>query len=381
MEKSKVALLRCESYDPEDVYNVIKRGIDLIGGIDKFIKSNEKILIKPNILAGRSPEKATTTHPAVFEAVVRILNEKNVNITYGDSPGFDKPSVGLAKSGITTVAEKYNINQADFDGGKRVSYNEGVIAKSFVIANGVLDSDGIISLPKMKTHQLTRVTGAVKNQFGCVCGINKAGYHVTLPNATNFCKMLVELNKFLKPRFFIMDGILAMEGNGPASGNPVKMNCIIISSDPVAVDSIFCKLVDINPLFIPTNTYGKESGLGNYEIENIELLGDDINTFIKKDFDVIRKPLKEDLFLSKLQFLRQFFVSRPFINKMECIKCGICVESCPVEGKAVYFKNGRKEAPVYDYKKCIRCYCCQEVCPHKAIFVKVPLLGRLLSKR
>ncbi|HPO48959.1 MAG TPA: DUF362 domain-containing protein [Spirochaetota bacterium] len=379
MKKSKVALIRCEEYQIETVYDAIKKGINLIGGIDNFVKEGEKILLKPNILAGRKPEKATTTHPIVFEAVVKILLEKNVIITYGDSPGFDKPSVGLTKSGITEVADRYDVKQADFDSGQTIDNPNAPYGKTFEIAQGVLDADGLISLSKMKSHQLTRITGAIKNQFGCVYGINKAKYHVKLPNATMFSGMLVDLNIMLKPRLYIMDGIVAMEGNGPASGDPVKMNCILISDDPVALDATFCRMVSINPEFIPTNLYGYKAGLGVYLEENIEIVGDRLEDFVNKSFKVVRKPVKEDAFVKKLERFRNLLVSRPVIDKNKCVKCGICVEACPVEGKAILFKNGKKNPPSYLYKKCIRCYCCQEVCPHKSIFVKIPFLGKILG--
>ncbi|HOV15036.1 MAG TPA: DUF362 domain-containing protein [Spirochaetota bacterium] len=381
MKRSKVALLRCENYDIDNVYNTIKKGINLLGGIDSFIKPNEKILIKPNILAGRTPEKSITTHPAIFEAVLRLLLENNINLTYGDSPGFDKPSIALLKSGFAEIADKYKIKMADFDNGKTILFPEGVYGKKFEIANGVIDSDGIISLSKMKTHQLTRITGAIKNQFGCIYGMNKAAYHVTLPNATKFCKMLVDLNRLLRPRLYIMDGIVAMEGNGPASGESIKMNCILISNDPIAIDSTFCRIIGLNPEFVPTNTYGKETGFGNYEESEIEILGDNIESFINHNFNVIRKPIKDDSFLKPLIPFRDYLVARPVINKKLCVRCGICVSACPVDGKAIFLNNGKKHPPEYIYKKCIRCYCCQEVCPYKAISVKIPLLGKFFGAK
>jgi uncharacterized protein (DUF362 family)/ferredoxin len=382
--KSKVAVIRCESYDEALVYDAVKKGIDLVGGIGAFVKKGEKILLKPNVLTGVAPDAAVSTHPSVFSAVVRILTEFGADVSYGDSPGFGKPADALTKCGLTQVAAQYGIPLADFEKGESVENPGGLIGKRFDIANAALQADGIISLPKMKTHALTRVTGAVKNQFGCVYGLNKAGFHVKVPNQVNFSKMLVDLNLMLKMRLFVMDGVMAMEGNGPRSGTPVAMNCIIVSADPVAVDSTFCRMVDLDTSFIPTITHGVERGLGKSDPSDIEYLGDDPLSFRKPDFSVVRKPVIETNVtgLTRMPaFIQNAMYPRPVIDPAVCVKCGVCVESCPVEGKAVDFKDGgRKSPPEYSYDKCIRCYCCQEMCPYKAITVTRPWLGRLLSR-
>jgi uncharacterized protein (DUF362 family)/ferredoxin len=372
MIRSKVALVRCESYDEEAVFAAVKKGVELIGGIDSILKKGEKVLLKPNNLASSKPDDAVTTHPSVFNAAARLMTEASFAVSYGDSPGFEKPAGSLAKSGFASVASRYGIPLADFEKGKTVDFPEGKVWKQFDIANACLEADAIVSLCKMKTHALARITGAVKNQFGCVYGLNKAAFHVKIPNPVQFSRMLVDLNRYLKPRLYIMDGIFAMEGNGPRSGTPVKMNCILVSRDPVAIDSTFCRMIDLDPSFIPTNTYGKQEGLGTWLEDEIELLGDPSEGFFHPDYDVVRKPLDNKIKKTN-GFIANLIFPRPAIDGAKCIKCGICVEACPVEGKALNFRSGSKnEPPVYDYKKCIRCYCCQEMCPHKAIVIKKP---------
>jgi len=367
MNKSKVSIVRCESYDEETVYKAVKRGLDLIGGIGSIVKSDEKILLKVNNLAGEKPEKAVTTHPSILNAMIRIMQEKNILVTYGDSPGFGKPKDTLAASGFTEVAERYGVRQGDFDDGKIMEFSQGIACKKFEIANACIEADGIIILGKMKTHMLTRVTGAVKNTFGCVQGLHKTGFHVKYPNPIEFSKMLVDLNNLLKPRLFIMDGITAMEGNGPRGGTPVQMNCIILSTDPVAVDSTFCRMIGLDPEYVPTNTFGKKTGLGTYNPNEIEYVGDPADWFINKKFDVLRKHAAGNPFKSVMPaMMRNMLYKKPVIDPERCVKCGVCVNICPIEGKALSF-NDKKEPPVYNYSKCIRCYCCQELCPNKAI--------------
>lgn len=382
-KKSRVVILGCESYDSQLVYEKLKTAIDLLGGIDHFVNREEKILLKPNLLRGRNPEAAVTTHPSVFEAMIRLLKEREMDdLVYGDSPGFGSPSGASKESGLAPVAEKYKIPLLDFSHGTSVDFFLGTSTKRFDIAQGVLESDAIISLSKMKTHGLTRITGAIKNQFGCVYGLNKGMSHARYPDLKSFSKMLVDLNRYLNPklRLFVMDGIIAMEGNGPASGNPVPMKVLLVSDDPVALDATFARLINLDPSFVPTITFGEEMGLGNWDEEKIEILGESIEKFSNPDFEVVRMPVNEmePATLSSLKMIQGLLVQKPVVDKDKCIGCGICEQSCPVEKKAIKIVNRkRRKYPLYFYNRCIRCYCCQEMCPVGAISVKTPLLGKL----
>lgn len=383
MDKSKVALVPCESYDEEAVYDALKSGIDLLGGLNAILKPEEKILLKPNLLKKAEPEQATTTHPTVFHAMGKLLQDSGFqNLSYGDSPGHGSMARVAEGAGIEKAALDLNIQPADFSCGTPVEYPDGHTAKRFELAPGVVESDAIINLCKMKTHALERITGGVKNLYGCVYGLNKSAGHAKYPDADQFGKMLADLACLLRPRLTVMDGIVAMEGNGPASGNPVSMKVLLISTDPVAVDSVFCRLIGLDPEQIPTNVYGQEYGAGTWE--NIEILtpkgvipGEDIlSLYGKEDFDVYRGPIEKGGF-SKFDWFFQRIRNRPVIDKGKCVRCGICVESCPLEPKALTM--GR-EYPEYHYDSCIRCFCCQEMCPKRAIKVKTPWLVSVVGK-
>lgn len=382
MSKSKVVLITCRSYEQAEVNEAIKRGLQLLGGIQQYLTAGEKILLKPNMLAADHPEKCSVTHPAVFEGLLDLLSKESVTITYGDSPGFHTPATAAKKIGIATAADKYGAGPADFDHDEEVFFEQALQNKKLRLAKGVLDADGLISLPKLKTHGLQKMTGAIKNQFGCVPGPLKGEMHVKLPSADDFAKMLVDINSYIQPRLFIMDGIMAMEGNGPRGGNPLPMNVLIFSSDPVAMDATICRLIDLDPAYVPTTKFGQEAGLGTYEEGKIELLGDPIENFRHPAFKVDRSPLqpyKQGLWAS---VTNKLLVPKPFIHDDQCVKCGVCVLMCPVEGKAVNWdKDNKTKAPIYDYSKCIRCYCCQEMCPESAIELDVPILRRLIDKK
>ena len=378
--KSKVAVIRCDSYDHEQVFQAVKEGLDLIGGLESIVPKSDKILFKPNLLNKAAPDKAVTTHPAVFDAVIRLFKEQGYeNMFYGDSPGNPTNPEKIAEiCGLKQVGEKYGLAFGQFNKGQTVDFPEGKFVKQFEISEGALAADAIINVCKMKTHQLERITGGVKNLLGCVYGLNKGMCHAKFPDPESFGKMLVDLSRYLAPKLHIMDGVVAMEGNGPFSGTPVDMKVILISTDPVALDAVFCKLINLDPLLVPTIKYGEEFGLGKYRDEDIEILGAEISGLIKADFDVSREAAKAGKWLN-LSVVRSLLLKKPVIMAEKCIKCGICVDACPVEGKAMYFKDDqRQNPPLYRYTKCIRCYCCQEMCPEKAITVKTPALGKLL---
>lgn len=373
---SKVVVLKCTDYEVDNVYQKISEGIALLGGLQQIVKKTDKVLLKPNLVSAVHPDGAATTHPAIFEAVSKLFIENGYTISYGDSPGFGSPEKVAKKAGLKDIADKYSIAFSDFSNGKQVSMPDNIICKQFEIVNAVFENDSIINLAKMKSHALQRITGAIKNPFGVVLGFNKGLMHSRYTNAYNFAEMIIDLNKYLNIPLHILDGVVAMEGNGPRNGDPVKMNVILLSQDPVALDTVFCKLVDVKPEIIPLITYGQKYGLGSYE--NIELLGDDIEPLINKTFNIDRTVI-ENQDSTSLSFLRKYVIRKPIITKATCKKCGVCVEVCPVEGKAVNFKdNDKTNPPVYNYKKCIRCYCCQEMCPYHSIEAKTPIIGKVL---
>lgn len=371
-----VVVLHVNEYDLSIVQRKLTYGLELLGGIESLIPKNKKVLLKPNLLMGTSVEDAVTTHPVIFESIIAILKSYGYTVGYGDSPGFGQPDKVANKAGLKEIANKHSIPIGDFTNGYTAHHTMGKICKQFQIVDAYKEYDAIINLPKMKSHALQRITGAIKNSFGLVHGYHKGMMHGRYSNAYSFAQMLVDLNDYLSVDLHIMDGIIAMEGNGPKNGSPISMNVILLSTDPVALDAVFCQLINMDPTMIPTITLGEQSGIGSYK--NITLLGDDIGPLINPNFDIERRPLKQSE-SSKLKLLRKHVLRRPFIIDEACQKCGVCVEVCPVEDKAIDFKNNNKTSPpVYDYNKCIRCYCCQEMCPYSAIEVKKPVLGKIL---
>ena len=385
--KHTVALIPLNTYDQAAVDAAVRQGVELLGGMGQFVRQEEKIVLKPNLLARALPQKAITTHPAVFSAVCKLLREEGyTHLSYGDSPGnpTTTPDKAAESAGIAEAAAKYAVEKADFANGSVVAFPEGRVAKSFYLCKGVQDADAMINICKMKTHALERITGAVKNLYGCITGVNKATGHAAYPNSEIFADMLADLNLCVKPRLHIMDGVVAMEGNGPSSGTPVNMNVLLFSADAVALDTVFASLIHLDAEEVPTCVSGAKAGLGVMDEASIEVLTPDgpltltqaREKYGKADFDVYRGRIKKNA-LTAFMPLLPFLQHRPKVDLKKCIACGVCEESCPVPEKAVHSGKGQKAK--YDYKKCIRCYCCQEMCPVKAIEVYRHPLTKLLS--
>lgn len=387
MEKHPVALIPIATYDQAAVDTAVLQGVDLLGGIARFVQPEERVLLKPNLLSRALPQKAITTHPAVFSAVCRLLRESGyTHLSYGDSPGnpTTSPDKAAQASGVAEAAKRYGVEMADFFSGSVVPFPDGHTAKSFYLCRGVQDADAMINICKMKTHALERITGAVKNLYGCITGVNKAAGHAAYPDSWVFADMLTDLHRCVRPRLHIMDGIIAMEGNGPTSGTPIAMNVLLFSADPVALDTVYAALIHLDPATVPTCVRGAQGGIGVMDEGLIDVLTPDGVLTVSQarekygnaQFDVFRGTMKKGL-LPKLMPLLPFLQHRPKVDLKKCIGCGVCQEACPVPEKAVHSGHGKKAK--YDYKNCIRCYCCQEMCPAKAISVYRSPLNKLLG--
>jgi Pyruvate/2-oxoacid:ferredoxin oxidoreductase delta subunit len=160
-----------------------------------------------------------------------------------------------------------------------------------------------------------------------------------------------------------------------------QLNVLLLSSDPVALDATACRIIHLNPEVVPTSKPGEKAGLGTYHVENIKLMGEPLNCFVKKSFQVNRTPPVSSSGGRLRVFLKNRITQRPVIDKAKCTCCGTCITLCSVRPKAVdWYKGDESRPPRYDYNRCIRCYCCQETCPDGAIYLSNPLLGKIYSR-
>ncbi|SHF07225.1 DUF362 domain-containing protein [Alkalibacter saccharofermentans] len=383
--KEKVALLRCASYDVDIIEEKIKEGFSLLGG-EKYIKDlipfGSKVLLKPNLLSVEEENSPVVTNHAFFEAVVRVIKDYTDNLIFGDSPGFGSSEKAAQKAGLMDVAKRYGVGFDPFTEKVSAELKEAILVKNWDVAKVAYEADVLISLPKLKTHGMMYFTGAVKNQFGCVPGTQKALWHTRMNNGDNFSKMLLDLNKLVKTDFAIMDGIIAMEGNGPKSGTPKKMDSIIMGESLTAVDSTALGLIGYeDPREVPQYRIAHEFSWGKVLPEDILILGESLDEMKVKDFKKIRRTNEIFGNSNGMKFIKNLIAPYPKLLHEKCISCNRCYEVCPEKPRVIEMveKNG-KSVPVFDKKTCIRCFCCQELCPVGALEVGETLLGKMIYK-
>jgi uncharacterized protein (DUF362 family)/Pyruvate/2-oxoacid:ferredoxin oxidoreductase delta subunit len=359
-----VSIVRCPEYREELVYKKLKEAIDLLGGIQHFISPEETVLLKPNLLIGRPAEKCVNTHPLVVKAAARLVLEAGALPLIGDSPQLDSAQKACDKCGIGDVARELGLEIVEFEPIDRAN-PAGRVFKSFTLGKVVNEVDKIINLAKLKTHSLTGLTLSVKNMFGCVPGARKGQWHVRTHTAGKeyFARMLLDLYYFVKPTLNIVDGITAMEGQGPGFGDPRPLGLMIAGADGVAVDRVIAEIVNVPVEQVPTLMVALQEGYGTARLEEIEVRGESIAEVTVADF---KAPQFQDM-MGKipgpiLRLLKAYLTTQPAVKKEQCVECEMCLRACPRQ--CITHPEGSIRI---NEDACIQCLCCMEICPQGAI--------------
>ncbi|AKB29837.1 Iron-sulfur cluster-binding protein [Methanosarcina siciliae T4/M] len=372
---SRVSIVRCSDYS--GVKASIQEALTLIGGLENIISPGNRVLLKPNVLAIRAPEAAVTTHPAVVAAMCELVREAGGIPVIGDGSGIAKPgstttSEAFRASGIEGVASVCGAELINFE---TSGYTEVVVSNarqfpSLYIAKAILEADVVISLPKLKTHELTLYTGAVKNFFGAVPQKIRKQAHA-LEDRDRFGEAVVDIYSVVKPRLAVMDGVVGMEGNGPANGTPIVSGVVLVSYDCVALDIVASELIGIDPLKVPTNKAALSRGFGtqNPDISGVPLQDSGLRFKMPEGGATAMVPS----FL--MRALRKQLTVKPFINTSKCAFCKACVMNCSAHAIE---EVGR--ALKINQQKCIQCYCCRELCPKDAVEIKKSFLMKIVTR-
>ena len=371
---TKVSIVRCPDYS--QAKDAIIESLELIGGLEKIIKTSDRVLLKANILAARPPEDAVTTHPAIITAMCELVSDIGGIPIVGDGAGITHPGAtaeALKISGIEDAAQKCGAEIVNFEtaGFVEVDVPDAKQFTRLYIAKPILDADVIISVPKLKTHELTYYTGAVKNFFGAVPLKTRKQAHL-LAKRDLFGNAVVDIYSIVKPHLAVMDGIVGMEGNGPAHGTPINSGIVMASYDCVALDMVASELIGFEPMLIPTNRAALERNIGTGQPEVVGTPLDDVKVRFKESAGGITTIAPAFI----IRRLGRLFTMRPYIDTAKCVLCGACILNCSPH--AIEEVDGRLKI---NDDKCIQCYCCRELCPHNAVEIQRSLVARILTRR
>ncbi len=376
--KTRVAVLQCDSYDTALLTRKINEGAALLGGFGRFIKPGMNVLLKVNLIGPLPPESAAVTHVEFIRAVIRLLRPLGCGIWVGDSSGGaigGKAQTGrsFTVSGIAKMAEEEGAVAKNFDreGVAEVKTADG---SPMYLAKPVFDADLIINLPKLKTHVAALYTGAVKNLYGCIPGLQKAHYHKQAQSGREFGEVLCEVNRHIRPGLVILDGVVAMDGQGPTAGHPYAAGKILMGTDPLALDTVAARMIGKDIRELAAYAASVREPLGESDLSRIEVCGDYNAPPKLPGFRLPRVMNAETRAGGVLGRLIDLMRTRPEVDPQLCRRCNVCVESCPT---LAIDKSTKR----INYDACIACMCCHEMCTYHAVkLVRANRLMRALSR-
>ena len=372
---TKVSIVRCNDYS--NAKEAIKESLSLIGGLEKIIAPGDRVLLKPNVLGIRPPEDAATTHPAVVSAMCELVSEVGGVPLIGDgsgivSSGSTTTSQAFKLTGIEDVASRFGVELINFEtyGYVEVDSPDPRQFPHLYISKAIIEADVIISLPKLKTHELTLYTGAVKNFFGILPQKNRKQAHF-LEDRDHFGEVVTDIYSIVKPHLAVMDGVVGMEGNGPSNGMPIFVGVIMASYDCVALDIVASELIGIDPLKVPTNRAAISRGFRQECMEIVGIPLAEVKVRFKRPEGGITAMIPS--FLMKI--LRRQLTVKPFIKTSICTRCRTCILNCSANAIEEVGRSLK-----INERKCIQCYCCRELCPNDAVGIKKSLLLKLVTR-
>ncbi len=346
------------------VYETVRCAVDRAFELFPIECCGRNVLIKPNVLRASEARENIVTSPAVLRAVVEKVESMNpAQIVVGDNPGlfsYGANEESFQKTGLMEAAKGYYRN-IGIDSNK-MAFNPDFMSTVSVSAI-VLEADIVISLPKFKTHGLTVLTGAIKNSYGILPGAQKAMLHKAAGSPERFHEVVVDVFRLRVPDLFLVDAIVGMEGNGPASPMLRDIGLILASDNAVAVDAVIATMMGCEPERLKFLRKAKEAGLGDYDLSKIEIIGE-----LMKLPDFKFPPLGGEVMMQNgpiQEMIHNRSILRPKADPTLCTACGTCIDHCAVSALSM-----QGNMPMVDADTCITCFCCQEMCPEKAIVLQ-----------
>ena len=370
MNKPLVSIASCKNYSPEELRTALLKVFDDLGGLEKYAADGTKIVLKPNLVMGKSPSACATTNPEFIRQLAIILKERGARLFIAESPGGpytpSRMEAVYNACGITGVAVETGISLNYQTETLKKENPSGRLLKTVELIKPLAEADFIINLPKPKSHGQMTYTGAVKNMFGAVPGVFKADYHMRMSEYDTFADAIIDIFLCVKPKLTIMDAVMGMEGNGPTNGKPKHIGLICAGEDAFAMDLTMLNILGLDPQMAPVMKQGMLRNLCVGNISEIEIKGGRPEQFYIDDFCFpVTAEINHFHANALLKPFARFFKPYPCFLYEKCVSCGECVNSCPAE--IITMKNKK---PNVDLSKCVRCFCCQELCPAGAVEIK-----------
>ncbi|SHI67748.1 DUF362 domain-containing protein [Parasporobacterium paucivorans] len=367
-DMEKVSVVECNSYITEEVCSAVA---EAVYRLDFTIPRNSTVLIKPNIMSQNTPRQGTITHFSLIEGLCRILQEHGCTIIIGESISFYQKGMtrkAFKTSEIDKVAEKYGAKCIAFEEEPLVKVDTGLTwMKELYLPEILLKADMVINVCKLKSHGSLRLSGAVKNMFGCLPGGYKQKIHTWSRNELELADVFLDINEIVKPALSIMDAIDSLDGGPSSLGKLVDTCRILASTNAAALDVVATEMIDYKNEESPILVQALKRGMIK-SFDDIEVLGEPKKVLFKKPVKAnLEKPINKNSALIKHTYVDLE------INQEKCTGCKKCVHACPVGAIAT---EGDKVK--LDQEKCISCYYCLHVCPVNAILIKPTMMNRLI---
>lgn len=370
----------------DDVKTAVFNALKAIHAEKLMVKENMIVLLKPNVLNDKSPEKAATTHPAILQAVIQWVKQFNPKQIYvADSSGGISLGVterNMQKNGIQKVCDEEKVTATSFEKTERMVFKvpNPLVLDEFPASSLLKQADLIINLPVIKTHGQCVLTCCIKNMFGTILLGNKSKTHARFSSLPQFGAALADIYSVSHPQLTIVDGYLCQEGQGPSSGDVVKLDLILAGYDPVALDTVVCKIVGIDPKKIIHIVRSEEKKLGTMDLTKVHLLGSPIESVYRK----FKLPKVGGISIPLPRFFAEYTAKTLFkatvsFNPEKCQTCGVCWKNCPVNAITPPAVLQKGNVPKWNKQNCITCYCCGELCPHEAVNYKVDIAKNVLT--
>jgi len=372
------SLIAIQKIANDDVKTAVFNVLEMINAEKLMNKEGMTVVLKPNLLMGKPPERAVNTHPEIVRSVIQWVKKYNpLKIFVCDSAGGQKPGVtetAMRESGIEDVCREEGVECIPFEKTERIIYkvDNPLELNEFSSSHLIKDADLIINLPKIKTHGQCKLTCCIKNMFGTMLLANKPKTHAQAATLSRFTSALVDIYSVSKPQLTIIDGYYGMEGQGPSSGTPVKMNLVLGGYDGVALDTTVCEIVGFEPSDVLYLSKAEKKGLGITNLTQIEYRGENIENVKRKFKPPKIRPVSMPLPKWLADYIGEaIFRARVKFNRDKCKLCSTCWTNCPVSAITPPEIIKKGNIPKWNKKKCITCFCCVELCPYEAVNFKI----------